>query len=803
MKRRCRKTIQYRKKSGASRLSSRDAALRRLLPGQSKWNRSYRDTPHIITVPLNALRTFTSLHRPKTRRCPVWEKRSKLGLDPKFPTAQMKLGGLNSAVRFSVSTGALIRVMPNFPLKAFRPRCSLSAARGKFTAETILAAILALAPGWLVSASLSADPVFGGTDLSQLSLEDLGNVRITTVSRKPESLSGAAAAIHVVSQEDIRRTGATSLADALRMVPGLNVARANSRQWAVTSRGFNGTFANKLLVLMDGRSIYTPLFSGVLWEEADTVLEDVDQIEVVRGPGATMWGANAVNGVINIVTKSAKLTQGILISGGGGTEEKGFATLRYGGQFSTNGYYRVYGKYSNRDDFPLESGGSAHDSWWMSQEGFRLDWQATPENWVTMQGDYYYGELGGSINQKSLEPFGVIATPFRSKVEGANVLSRWTHKFSDESDLIVQTYYDRTDRGFGVGEEQRDTLDIDAQHRFPVGDRQEIVWGSGYRYSVDEITESPDFMAIDPTEELHLVSAFAQDEIEIVPDRVRVRFGVKAEHNGFTGFEFQPSGRISWTPNERQTVWASISRAVRTPSRIERGFSFFVQPPATLPPLPLPTVIPGSGNPDFDSEKVTAFEAGYRVKPSQRISIDFSSFYNKYDRLWTAVNNPIELHLEPVPHLLIPTTIGNDIFGETFGIEISETWRPIDSWRLTASYTLLKMHLHTRGPLRSITEDSEGVNPQQQIFFSSDVDLGKRVEWGVGVRYVDSTPGQKIDDYWELNSRISWKPTEKCELSLIGRHLLDPRHREFAPLVLSVNNVEIERAVYLKLTVRL
>lgn len=652
---------------------------------------------------------------------------------------------------------------------------------------------------WSAAASASEH-----ADLLQMSLEDLGKIKITTVSRKSESWSSAAAAVYVITQEDLRRSGVNSLPEALRMAPGLDVARANSRQWAISSRGFNDLFANKLLVLMDGRTIYTPLFSGVFWEDTDTLLEDVDRIEVIRGPGATLWGANAVNGVINIITKNARDTQGTLISGGGGTEERGFGGVRYGGQLAANTYYRVYAKYANRDEFTLTDGREANDNWWTSQSGFRVDTTPSAVNRLTLQGDYYYGQWNGLIRRPSFSPPGMFTDRIRTKSEGANVLGRWTHDFSAESDLAVQMYYDRTDRGFGIGREIRDTFDLDAQHRFPISDRHEIVWGAGYRCSVDDLTESADFKASDPSVGLQLFSGFVQDEIALVHDRLHLIAGTKLEHNDFTGAEIQPSARLAWTPDQRNTVWAAISRAVRTPSRSERGFTFYSDPPPSVPSLPLPALIPASGSPDFGAGTVLSYEIGYRVKPHARLSVDLAALYNEYDRLYNVIQLPIQLRVSPAaqPYLLLPVTINNALFGESCGAEVSATWQPLDIWRLRANYTFLKVNLHTRGTVPSFTEESEDDNPQHQISLWSDVDLGRHVEAGVGFRFVDSLPAQNVGSYAEMEARLAWKPTSHCELSLVGRDLLHSHHQEFSPFLFSSRDVEVDRAVYGKLTLR-
>ncbi len=641
-------------------------------------------------------------------------------------------------------------------------------------------------------------------DLTQLSFEELGQIKVTSVSKKSESLSGAAAAVHVITQDDLRRSGVTSLAAALRMAPGLDVAQANARQWAISARGFNDIFANRLLVLMDGRTLYTPLFSGVFWDETDTVLEDVDRIEVIRGPGATLWGANAVNGVINIITKSAKETSGTLMSAGGGLEERGFGAARYGGRLGTNTYYRVYGKYINRDEATLSTGAGAGDSWGKSQGGFRVDSEPAPMNRLTLQGDYYSEDWGGRIRRHSVSPPGMYSDPVQANSAGGNLLGRWTHELSSESELSIQTYYDRTDRNFGIGGEIRNTVDLDAQYRFHLGERHEIIWGAGYRYSVDDVAGSPDFEMDDPSVGLQLGSTFVQDELALIPERLSLTAGTKLEHNDFTGFEVQPSVRLAWTPDEHHTLWASISRAVRTPSRAERGVHLYADPPQFAPVSPLPILVPGVGNPAFESEELLAAEIGLRVGVHPRLSVDVAAFYNDYDRLYSVDLLPIELRRSPSaqPYLAFPITDGNALYGETYGAELSATWQPVDHWRLRAQYTFLRMNLHTRGSSPSVSEESEGESPRHQASLWSDLDLGRHVEWGVGLRYVDALWAQRISAYTELETRLAWKPTPNCELSLVGRNLFDPHHQEFSPFLFFSRDVEVDRAVYAKVTFR-
>jgi iron complex outermembrane receptor protein len=624
------------------------------------------------------------------------------------------------------------------------------------------------------------------SELKKLSVEELLDIDVTSVSKYPEKLSAAAAAVAVLTQEDIQTSGFTSIPEALRLVPGLDVARVDSHTWAISSRGFNDVFANKLLVLIDGRTVYTPLFSGVFWEVQDTLLEDIDRIEVVRGPGATLWGANAVNGVINIITKSARDTQGLLVSSGGGTEDRGFANVRYGVKVDDNAFLRIYAKYFDRDSSVLPDDTTAHDAWDMFRAGFRLDWEPTNQNSFTVQGDIYTGNQ----DEDYLVP--TTRFPFAGKIEatdtvsGGNLLGRWSHSFSADSQLTVQAYYDRTERDSPIFGEKRDTGDIDLQHRFSLGERQEVIWGLGFRATHDDVTNSLNVSLLPDSRTLSLYSAFVQDEISIVPELFRLTLGSKFEHNDFTGFEIQPSARVLWTPGHSQTFWASVSRAVRTPSRAESDIVLNPAPPVPLPPGSI-TIL---GNPNMDSEELLAYELGYRVQPIDQLKLDLTAFYNDYDHLRT---------LEPtIPGPVSPSKVANNLFGESYGTEISATAQVTNRWRLQGSYSYLEVQLHRKSGSRDSSTEAttEGSSPHHQFFIRSLVDLGWNIQFDSTLRYVDVLPAQKIPSYLTLDLRLAWSPRKDLEFAIVGQNLLDDRHPEFAPTFIGTQQTEVERSVY-------
>jgi iron complex outermembrane receptor protein len=653
-------------------------------------------------------------------------------------------------------------------------------APGYFRLRPLLthaAAFLILLGGIPVqAASLSS-----GSELLQLSLEDLMTLEVTSAARKSQSLADTAAAVFVITNDDIRRSGVTNIPDALRMVPGVTVARIDSSKWAVTARGFNGRFARKLLVLIDGRSVYSPLFSGIFWDAQDTLLEDVEQIEVIRGPGATIWGANAVNGVINIITKKAEDTTGGLLVAGAGNYERGFGAVRYGTQLGEWGTLRAYGKYFNRNELKAEDGRPADDGWDMGRGGFRMDGKSG-QNSFTLQGDFYNGTEGERIafpDLASLATGYMTARTANTTVGGGNILSRWTRSLDDDAELSLQLYYDRNKRDIPqLINIVNDTVDLDLLHRFQWGGMHEIVWGGGFRF-IDEHLVGSDTLSLNPLyRNEKLYSTFVQDDIAIVQDKLHLILGSKFEHNVYTGFEVQPSGRLIWTPNEKLSLWSAVSRAVHTPSRGEsdnmlKQFAFPYQTDPADPNSILPMVVAVQGPGNLQAEVLMAYEAGLRIKASDLFTVDLTGFYNNYQRLiGVETSTPQVVPGSPI-YVLVANTLRNKDRGETWGGELAADWQIAEPWRLALAYSYI-----------NVSEMAGERPPSHQVSLRSQLEPAKNVELDLWGRYVGSSEDYQkntLSAYLNLDVRLGWKPAKTVELSLVGRNLLHQRQQEFRP----------------------
>jgi iron complex outermembrane receptor protein len=626
-------------------------------------------------------------------------------------------------------------------------------------------------------------------ELKQLNVEDLMNVEVTSVARHPEKLIQAASAIQVITQEDIRRSGATSIPEALRLADNLQVAQKNSHDWAISARGFNTALANKLLVMIDGRTVYTPLYSGVYWDVQDYVLADIDRIEVISGPGGTLWGANAVNGVINIITKNAKDTQGLYAQAGGGSSPQDFTDVRYGGALNSDTAFRFYGKYFDRGSEVLANGDSSSDAWRQGRGGFRVDSDPSAHDILTLQGDYYDG-------REDEQTGGVADT------SGANVLGRWSRRFSDTSDLSLQTYIDQTHvsdpvaplilnglqfAGAGVLIDDLTTYDVDFQDRFRIGAANSIVWGWGFRYSHDVVSNAPAIAFLPPTLDRDLYSLFAQDEVALRPG-LSFTFGSKLERNDYTGFEVEPNVRLSWLLNSNQALWSAISRAVRTPSRIDQDV-YEAAPPHFV-------VLEGGS--DFKSESVVAYELGYRVQIEPQLSASVSSFFNHYNDIRSTTITP---------GTLLPFVFANGLEGDTYGLEFSGNYQVSETWSLHAGYTLLKEHLHVKPGQIDINDAlNETADPQHQFSLRSSLNLPRHTEFDTALRWVDTLHTNDgavvgtVPSYFELDSHLAWHASDRLEFAIVGQNLLHNRHPEYG--FPEPSRVEIERTAYGKFTWR-
>ena len=632
-------------------------------------------------------------------------------------------------------------------------------------------------------------------DLSKLSIEELMNIKVTSVSKKEGSVFDSAAAVYVISSEDIRRSGVRSIPEALRLAPGVEVAQIDANKWAISIRGFNERFSRRLLVLIDGRSIYTPLFAGIQWEEIDTLLEDIDRIEVIRGPGGTLWGSNAVNGVINIITKNAKDTQGGYFEAGGGNEEQGFVSFRYGSKIGEDINYRFYGKFTNRDDFvDLNRSSDAHDERKLYQGGFRSDWSDN-SNKITLQGDIYKVDFEESLFITTLE------SPFEEIVEsdaeyfGGNILFRWNHIFSNSAESSLQLYYYGTDRSIFFGDEVRHTFDADFQYNFPKYKNNDLIAGVGLRFISDDIDTPTGLLSLRESSRTDFIySAFIQNTLSIFNEKLDIIVGSKIEHNDYSGFEVQPNVRFIVKPNESNRFWGAVSKAVRTPSRVEDGLSLvssaFIDPNSQML-----TIFRLNGNEDFDPEELLAFELGYRYQYSEKFFLELAGFINKYNKLRTFEPGEPILQEQPVPAVIVPLNYDNKADATTYGFEINSSIKPTDFWSLNVSYSFLKIDIDGDDSFDISLEDPEGSSPENQFKIQSFLNLPWNLEFDSTIYYIDDLETFNISDYLRFDSRLGWKPFNNVEISVVGQNLFDKEHREFGRTFFNVPSV-VERSIY-------
>lgn len=615
--------------------------------------------------------------------------------------------------------------------------------------------------------------------LKSLSIEQLLQTEITSVSKKSESLFTAAAAVTVISQEDIERTGARSIPEALRMVPGLSVASMDGSRYAIGARGFNDYFETKLLVLIDGRSMYTPLYSGVHWNSLDTIMQDIDRIEVIKGPGATVWGANAVNGVINIITKKSQDTQGGMVSTMVGSFEQPHVSTRYGGKISDNTYYRLYAKGYNRDNLNSVNGGDAYDGSESYRSGFRID-NENGNNSFSLQGEIYRDNSDAEVIwEGSLIPPHTRFIEGTEKSTGGHLLGLWEHRFSDTSELSFQMYYDRAERDReSIAEETRDTIDLDFKHHWSGIKGHDVVWGAGYRWTEDDIDGSS-FTSFDPESRSdNLWSAFVQDDINIVDDLFWLTLGSKIEHNDYSGTEIQPSVRVRLQPDDKQLFWGAVSRAVRVPSRSEHDV--IINQKATSLGFGVTGLLRPAGSDSFDSEELIAYELGYRCQISPSWSVDIAAFYNDYDDLRTFDAAAPYFTLDPVPTMVYPTEFANSAKGSSYGFEIQSSWQPTKSMKFIAGYSYIDLDIELKGGVDPTTSSTTGsYSPKHQAQLRHYWDFYDGFSLDSELYYVSELEEGDVDEYFRFDAQLSWQTTDNLKLSFGGENLFRSSREEF------------------------
>jgi iron complex outermembrane receptor protein len=625
----------------------------------------------------------------------------------------------------------------------------------------------------------------GAKDLTQLSLADLGNVEVTTASKEPEQVWKTPAAIYVITQEDIRRSGATSIPEILRLAPGVEVARIDSDHWAIGIRGFNGEFSKSLLVLIDGRSVYSPLFAGVYWQVQDTMIDDIDRIEVIRGPGGTIWGTNAVNGIINIITKNAKDTHGALSYAAGGEVDQGAAASRFGGAHGSKLDYRMYGKGFIRGA-EFHPDGQNFDEWKSGQLGFRTDWELNRHDSLNLQGDMYLGHDGERVMVSSYSPPSSEVLNGPHHTSGGNIVGSWRRELGVNSDLELRGYYDRTTRFSPQLDETRNTFDVDFIYHRTVARRNDVLAGVGARWSPDTIGQKFATLDFEPHKETDSIySWFVQDQIGIIPNTLSLILGSKFEHNNRSGFEVQPNGRLLWTPTRHQTVWVAVTRAVRIPSRLDQDLqlSDFL---GSFEGLPAFLRVVGSKN--FKAERLVGTEVGYRGLLSEKFYMDVSIFRNDYNDLYGYGHGQIFDESTPGPkHIVLEEPLANALKGDTAGGEITPDWKPSRWMELKGSYSYLHIYVHDKPGF------TDGQNMVRSFF-----NLPKRVELDATYRYVSALPAQTVKAYSTADARLGWKMSHSWALSVTGQNLVQARHAEFGSDVDTI--VGIRRDVYAKLT---
>jgi iron complex outermembrane receptor protein len=674
------------------------------------------------------------------------------------------------------------------------------------------AALLAIC----TSASAFAAEQSQDRDLSELSLQELTDLEVTSLSKRPQLASQAPAAIFVLTQDDIRRSGANTIPEALRMVPGLQVSQIDGNKWAITARGFNGRFANKLLVLMDGRTVYTPSFSGVYWDLQDTLIDDIERIEVIRGPAGTVWGTNAVNGIINVITKHTDQTGGVLATGEIGTHQSGTVNARIGSADAGPVHWRAFARYSTQGDNLQLNGTDAFDSWQQTRVGGRADIALSGSNSLRTSMELFRGESGDTLSGSFLTPTTNPNTPALrgiGDIKGIWAAANFVHRTGSDSRVEMQLNYDSSDRAGSILSEKRETLDLDFQHELAQLGIQKITWGLGLRYNQDHLALGNLNAIVPSAYHFWLASGYLQDEVALFDGRGALTAGLRLENATLGGTAVLPNMRVQFAATQHSSIWAAVARGERRPSRAERDISLpnLIGP---IPPgvggntYPLPITFGVVGDSNFGSEKLIAYESGFRWQPHSTLSFDLAIFYNDYRQLRggrdldpTCLPSGASITQNPAcfftaSGIRLLRSLTNQSSGDTFGGELVARWTPSANWRLTGTYSHITKQLEAVEPNDPAVLFGQGQDAENEYAIRSTVSFGPHWDWDLFTQHRDKIPLAGIDSYTRVDTRIAWRPALDIELSLAGKNLLKPSHTEALSEFLDLMPVEIRRSIY-------
>ncbi len=635
-------------------------------------------------------------------------------------------------------------------------------------------------------------------NLFEMSLEQLLEIKVISVDKALKSLEDTPAAMYVVTRDDIRASGAETIADALRLVPGLHVGQVTASSLAVGARGLNGRYNNKFLILIDGRSAFSQLYNGISWDAADVPLEQIERIEIVRGPGGSLWESKAMNGIVNVITQNSRATIGTTVQGEAGNEHRAGALIQHGAELGEGVTLRAWGAYDEWDGLALPAGDSVRDGYKQERGGFRLDWQVADNQTFMLSGDLFTRDVDDSVPLVDLTAPGLRRLDTSGEEhDGGSLLGRWDWQRGAGETVSLQGYYSHAKVSSALLDYTCDTIDVELNHQLPVGDRNTVNWGAGFRYLYDD-TEGQNGLHYDPDDyDFKAYSLYLQDEFAAVPDKLFLTFGVKAEHNSYTDWEFQPTARLLWKAAPGHNLWGAVSRTVRTPSRSDVAIDMI----ATAYPGFLPTVVNALGNPDIDAEKAVTWEAGYRTVPNTWSSLDLTVYYTRYDDLIRNIPGTPYRQMAPAPpRVVLPVLFENSLEGDSTGFEIALKLEPANWWRINLNYTWQNTNLDEKQRGSRASTSQEASFPEHQANLLANFKLNEKWQLGTVLRYVGKVEESGIPAYVEGDLNLFWQPSKNLDMTVSVRNLFDAQHPEYPKAAFADVPLEVERSVVAKVT---